>query len=86
VSKGFTDGQFLTVDDNGTAYIEEYPDVAFPNEAVAIAGPTAKAAKMLTKAVRGTGYVLYNGKRAKSVGAAPDGGGGGALEERRLGL
>jgi hypothetical protein len=86
VSKGFTDGQFMTVDDNGTAYIEEFPDVAFPTEAMAVAGPTAKAAKLLTKAVHGTGFALYNGKRAKSVGAAPDGGGGGALVERRLGL
>jgi hypothetical protein len=86
VSKGFTDGQFLTVDDNGTAYIEEFPDVAFPTEEVAVAGPTVKAAKMLTKAVDGTGFVLYNGKRAKSVGASPDGGGGGALARQRLGL
>ncbi len=86
VSKGFTDGQYLTVDDNGTAYIEEYPNVAFPTETVAVVGPTAKAGKMLTKAVDGTGYALYNGKRAKSVGAAPNGGSGGGLMARRLGL
>jgi hypothetical protein len=78
----------MTVDDNGTAYIEEYPDAAFSTEAIAVAGPTAKAAKMLTKAVHGVGFALYNGKRAKSVGAVPAGGygGGGALVERRLGL
>ena len=68
VSKGFTDGQFLTVDDNGTAYIEEYPRRRLPDRGRR--GRRARPrrlAKMLTKAVHGAGYRPLQ-RQAREVG------------------
>jgi hypothetical protein len=77
VKKGFNNGQTLVVDDDGTAYIEDFTDLVQTSEALVAVGPTAQKGRHLTKAVNGEGFFLWNGHRVKTVDAGTRGAGGG---------
>jgi hypothetical protein len=74
VKKGFSNGQFLTVDDDGTAYIEDFTDVKLSTELLVVVAPTATKGRHLAKIATGTGFFLYNGHRVKTVGTGVNGG------------